>query len=105
MEYIRSEVSLCFYENGECIRELNNIWQMPEGLDWSEAELVEGDEELDEVYSALIDALPEEIGSFSLPKWADNAVEIPIWEAPGGQGWMSVEDPPENRRKFEYVGE
>lgn len=106
MQYIRSEVSLCFYEDGECIRELNNIWQMPEGRqDWSGAELVEGDEELDEVYSALIDALPEEIGSFSLPKWADNAVEIPIWEVPGGQGWVSVEDLPENRREFEYVGE
>lgn len=105
MEYIQSEVLLCFYENGECIRELNNIWQMPEGQDWSEAELVEGDEELDEAYSALLDALPEEIGSFSLPKWADNAVEIPIWEVPGGQGWVSVEDLPENRREFEYVGE
>lgn len=105
VEYIRFKESLYLYEDGECVRELSKILQMLEGQDWSEAELVEGDEEFDEVYSALIDALPEAIGRFSFPKWADNAVEIPIWEAPGGRGWMSVEDPPENRRVFEYVGE
>lgn len=105
-EYIRSNQSLLFYEDGECVKELSNIWQMPEWQqDWSEAELVEGDEDFDEIYSALIDDLPEEIGTFSFPRWADDAVEIPIWEVPGGQGWVSVEDPPENCRKFEYVGE
>lgn len=104
--YIQSTVSLSFYEDGECVKELSNIWQMPEWqTDWGEAELVEGDEELDEVYSALIDGLPEEVARFSLPEWADDAVEIPIWEVPGGQGWISVEDPPGNYRKFEYVGE
>lgn len=105
MGYIRFKESMYLYEDGECIRELSNIWQMSEGQYWSEAELVEGDEEFDEVYSALIDALPEEIGKFFFPKWADNAVKIPIWEIPGGQGWASLEDSSKNYREFEYIGE
>lgn len=105
-EYFVDEASLYLFEDGECVRELNYLQRKLEEEDWSEAEQVEGnEEEVREVYSALIDALPEEIGSFSLPKWADNAVEIPIWEVPGGQGWVSVENLPENRREFEYVGE
>lgn len=107
-EYIRYEESLYLYEDGECVRDLGYVMLEPasEDPDEAELELVEGnEEELYEVYSALTAALSEEFQYFLPIEHADNAVEIPIWEVPGGQGWVSVEDLPENRREFEYVGE
>lgn len=105
-EYIRYEESLRLYEDGDCVRELGYVLLGLDSGDLDEAELVEGnEEEFDEVYSALIAALPKECRSLSTPGYEDNVVEIPIWEVPGGQGWVSVEDLPENRREFEYVGE
>ncbi len=107
-EYIRYEESLYLFEDGECVRELGYVMLEPASgdSDETELELVEGnEEELYEVYSALTAALSEEFRYFLPIEHADNAVEIPIWEVPGGQGWVSVENLPENRREFEYVGE
>lgn len=101
-EYIRYEESLRLYEDGECVRELGYALEVLASEDLEEAELVEGNrEEFDEVYDELFAALPRELRCLSSPEYEDNVRKIPIWEAPGGQGWVSVE----NFRQFEYIGE